>query len=63
MSQQSLTQFFKSKSNKQKLQGPDGDHKTFVTKKNAKKSKRNFPGWTQEVFFQTRASTWICRAS
>ena len=44
MSQQSLTQFFKSTSNKRKLQGPDGDHETTVTKKNAKKSKRNFPG-------------------
>ena len=45
-SQQSLTQFFKSTSNKWKLQGPDGDHETTVAKKNAKyeKAKRNFPG-------------------
>ena len=33
MSQQSLTQFFKSTSNKWKLQGPDGEHETTVTKK------------------------------
>jgi hypothetical protein len=33
MSQQSLTQFFKSTSNKRKLQGSDGDHETTVTKK------------------------------
>ena len=44
MSQQSLTQFFKSTCNKLKLQGLDGDHETTVTKKKAKKSKRNFPG-------------------
>ena len=46
MSRQSLTQFFKSTSNKWKLQGPDGHHKTTVTKKNAKyeKTRRNFPG-------------------
>jgi hypothetical protein len=46
MSQQSLTQFFKSTSNKWKLQGPDGNHEITVVKKNAKynKAKRNFPG-------------------
>jgi hypothetical protein len=46
MSQQSLTQFFKSTSNKWKMQGPDGDHETTVTKKKAKdeKSKCSFPG-------------------
>jgi hypothetical protein len=33
MSQQSLTQFFKSTSSKRKLQGPDGEHETTVTKK------------------------------
>ena len=36
MSQQSRTQFFKSTSNKRKMKGPDGDHETTVTKKNAK---------------------------
>jgi hypothetical protein len=46
MSQQSLTQFFKSTSNKWKLEGPEGDHEITVAKKNAKyeKVKRNFPG-------------------
>jgi hypothetical protein len=33
MSRQSLTPFFKSTSNKRKLQGPDDDHETTVTKK------------------------------
>ena len=33
MSQQSLTQFFKSTSNNRKLQGPVGDHETIVKKK------------------------------
>jgi hypothetical protein len=50
MSRHSLTQFFKLTSNKRKLQVPDGDHETTVTKKNAKKSKRNFPGQTQKFF-------------
>jgi hypothetical protein len=36
MSRQSLTQFFKLTNNKRKMQGPDGDHETTVTKKNAK---------------------------
>ena len=45
MSQQSLTEFFKSTNNKRKPVGPDGDHKTTV-KRNAKyekhKHKRTF---------------------
>ena len=41
----SLTQFFKSTNNKRKLQGPDGDHETIVSRVNT------------EVFFQARAST------
>ena len=46
MSQQSLTEFFKSTNNKRKPVGPDADHKTIVTQKMQKyqKSKHNFPG-------------------
>jgi hypothetical protein len=33
---QSWTQFFKSTSNKRKLQEPDGDHETTITKKKGK---------------------------
>ena len=39
MSQQTLTHFFKSTSNKRKPEGPDGDNKTTVTQKNAKYEK------------------------
>jgi hypothetical protein len=44
MSQQSLTQFFKSTSNKRKLQGPYGDHETSVTKKMQKSPSVIFQG-------------------
>ena len=41
ISQQSQTQFFKSKCNKRKLEGPDGDHKTTVID--------SVPTWSQHL--------------
>jgi hypothetical protein len=59
MSQQSLTQFFKSTSNKWKMQGPDGDHETTVTKKKMQKMRSPNVVFQGEhgSFFQARAST------
>ena len=44
MSRHSLTQFFKLTTNKRKLQVPDGDHETTVTKKMQKSPSVIFQG-------------------